>query len=282
MAASLLPVGPIATLHLFDDLHADLVRLLRSLTPAEWDAPTVCSGWTVKDLAAHLLDTSLRRVSGMRDRHTSPPPPFPIDDPQALIRFLNLLNEEFVSAMRRVSPRILTDWVETAGYELTRALALRDPMARSGVPVAWAGEQESYVWFDTAREFTERWLHQQQIRDAVDRPDLNPRYLAPVLATFVRALPHTYHTQTAAPDTTVVLHITGDAGGAWTLRRGDSGWALLVGAADSPTAQITLAEDTAWRLLSKGLDRGTALARTQITGDMALGATFFEAVAIMA
>jgi hypothetical protein len=137
-------------------------------------------------------------------------------------------------------------------------------------------------WFDTAREFTERWLHQQQIRDAVGRPDLNPRYLAPVLDTFLRALPHAYRTQEAAPDTAVVIQITGDAGGVWTLLRRDAAWGLYSGAATSPAAQLTLAEDTAWRLLTKGLTRQAALTRTLVTGDQTLGAAFFDAVAIMA
>ena len=28
--------------------------LLDGLTPAEWDAPSLCDGWTVRDVAAHL------------------------------------------------------------------------------------------------------------------------------------------------------------------------------------------------------------------------------------
>lgn len=43
---NLTPVGPIQTVHLFADLHADLVTLLRSLSPQDWRAPTVCAGWT--------------------------------------------------------------------------------------------------------------------------------------------------------------------------------------------------------------------------------------------
>ncbi len=282
MTSSLTPVGPIATLHLFDDLNTDLVKLLRSLTPTDWAAPTVCTGWDAKDLTAHLLDTAIRRVSGMRDHHTPPPPPFPIDDPQELTRWLNRLNEEFVGAMRRISPRVLIDWVESAGYELTLALAGRDPLAPSRIAVAWAGESESANWFDTAREFTERWLHQQQIRDAVGRPDLNPRYLAPVLDTFLRALPHAYRSRDAAPDSSVLIHITGDAEGIWTLQRREDTWQLFVGAVDAPTTRISLAEDTAWRIFTKGLTRQDARARLHIVGDKGLAEGILDAVAIMA
>jgi uncharacterized protein (TIGR03083 family) len=282
MTESLTPVGPIATLHLFDDLQADLLRLLRSLTPAEWAAPTVCPGWDVKDLAAHLLDTGIRRISSLRDHHTPPPPPVPIDDPDELIRYLNGSNAEFVTAMRRVSPPLLLDWLAATGDALTLALASRDPRAPSGVAVAWAGESESPVWFDTAREFSERWLHQQQIRDAVGRPDLNPRYLAPVLDTFMRSLPHAYRELEAPPGTSVLFQIIGDAGGPWTLQRDADRWALYIGATDDPTTHITLAEDTAWRHFTKGLNSEALLARLLVGGDPLYVEGLVFAVAIMA
>ena len=54
-------------------------------------------------------------------------------------------------------------------------------------PVSWAGEEESANWFDTAREFTERWHHQQQIRLAVDKPGIMTReFYFPVLDCFMR------------------------------------------------------------------------------------------------
>jgi hypothetical protein len=60
------------------------------------------------------------------------------------------------------------------------------------------------LWFDIAREFTEHWHHQQQIRDATGQPPLyDPYLLSPVLDTFVRALPHSFP-HAAAPEGTVV------------------------------------------------------------------------------
>jgi len=59
--------------------------------------------------------------------------------------------------------------------------------------VSWAGEEESANWFDTAREFTERWHHQQQIRLAVNKPGIVTReFYFPVLDCFMRALPYAY------------------------------------------------------------------------------------------
>ena len=68
------------------------------------------------------------------------------------------------------------------------------PAFESGGPaVAWAGDKQSPNWFDIAREYTEKWLHQQHIREAVGQPVLDERrWLFPVLDTFMRALPHVY------------------------------------------------------------------------------------------
>ncbi|MGN5237341.1 MULTISPECIES: maleylpyruvate isomerase family mycothiol-dependent enzyme [unclassified Rhodococcus (in: high G+C Gram-positive bacteria)] len=34
--------------------RAELIELLRSLTPAQWAAPSLCEGWSVRDVAGHL------------------------------------------------------------------------------------------------------------------------------------------------------------------------------------------------------------------------------------
>lgn len=35
--------------------------------------------------------------------------------------------------------------------------------------VSWASDGPVPLWFDMARELTERWVHQMQIREAVGR-----------------------------------------------------------------------------------------------------------------
>jgi uncharacterized protein (TIGR03083 family) len=46
-----------------DSERRGMADLLQQLAPAEWDHPTLCPGWTVRDIAAHLTlapETSLR------------------------------------------------------------------------------------------------------------------------------------------------------------------------------------------------------------------------------
>lgn len=234
-------VGP-----LFAPIHNELMSLLRSLTAEEWVAPTAAGAWTVRDVAAHLLDTGLRRLSMHRDGYTPPLPPEAFAN--GLASFVNGMNATGVAYAQRLSPALLIDLHERYGVQLAEFLASLDPFADAQWGVSWAGEERSPMWFDVARELTERWHHQQQIRDAVGRAPLYERFLAPVIDTFVRALPYTYRDVDAPEGTTIVLRID-DA--AWTLSREASSWRLYVDAAESPTTVVTMSGDAAWRVFTK-------------------------------
>jgi uncharacterized protein (TIGR03083 family) len=231
------PLQPILTAPLFAPLNDELVALLRGLSPAEWSAPTVAGAWTVKDVAAHLLDTTLRRLSMHRDSHEPPP-----RDVTSLGALVNDLNAEGVSYARRLSTVMLIDQHARYGAQLAEFFESLDPFAEAKWSVSWAGEEQSAMWFDVARELTEKWHHQQQIRDAVARPPLYERYLAPVIETFVRALPYTYREV--------------DAGGPVVVRIDDGAWSLVggklwAGEAEDPLVRIMLTGDAAWRLFTR-------------------------------
>ena len=49
-------------------LRGELAALLASLPTGDWARPTACPGWSVHDLAAHLLGVELGNVSVRRDR----------------------------------------------------------------------------------------------------------------------------------------------------------------------------------------------------------------------
>jgi uncharacterized protein (TIGR03083 family) len=247
-------VEPILTAHLFAPLHDELIALLRGLTPEEWNAPTVAGAWTVKDVAGHLLDTNLRRLSFHRD--ALQPPPF--------TSFADI-NQNGVAFMRRLSPALLIDQMDRYGRELSAFFETHDPFGPAKWSVSWAGEETSENWFDVAREFTERWHHQQQIRDAVGRPPLH-QYLGVVLDTFVRAVPYTYRDRAG----TVVLRID-DA--AWSLVDG----LLYAGEAPDPSATVTMTGDAAWRVFTKQpIDP-----RARVEGDARLAEPLLKMLAIV-
>jgi uncharacterized protein (TIGR03083 family) len=310
MKHNLRPPEPVFVLDLFPQERAALIDLLRELTEDEWEKPTVCTGWSVRDVALHILGGDLGNISRRRDYFTAPD-----DTPQrgeSIVTLVNRINDEWVEGARRLSPRVITDLLVFSGPQIFDYFASLD-VSSYGEAVSWAGLSSAPVWLDVAREYTERWLHQQHIRDAVGKPGLTDRrFMAPVLAAFAFALPPAFRDIEAAPGTTVHLHISGEAGGDWSLVRegssenrgfggnvpqesspifiADGGpqghdyseWALYAGAADAPKARVDIDQDTAWRLFTKGVRPEEAEKAISFEGDRQLGRQALCAVAIIA
>jgi uncharacterized protein (TIGR03083 family) len=272
---------PLLTAHLFPDVQRGLMEALRGLAPEDWARPTACRLWSVKDVAAHLLDTNLRRLSAQRDgfRMKSSEP---IATFQQLTAFIDQLNANWVAAFRPIGPRILVELIGHYGAELSAFMASLDPFAPAPISVAWAGESVSLNWMDTGREYTERWLHQQHIREATGQPLLDePRLMAPVLDIFMRALPRTYEAVEAPQGTLIRVRIESPAGGVWELRRNATRWEWAEPSEEMGAVEIVLSPNDAWKLFTKGLAPEAAAKRVQFRGDANLGCPFLRQISIM-
>jgi uncharacterized protein (TIGR03083 family) len=271
---------PILIADRFPALLDALLDLLSGLTPAEWELPTACPGWSVADIARHLLADDVGMLTGRRDGYRLAR--VSIASWDELLAFINQQNALWVEATRRIGPRLLIEFLRLTGDQISAYFQSLDPYVLGG-PVDWVGPGPAPVWLDLAREFTERWHHQQHIRNAVGRPGLlEPRFLTPVLDAFVRALPHTYRDVDAPDQTLVALTIAGESGGRWFLLREAGAWQLYLNVARQPHAELILDPDTAWRLFTKGIDRAAARAKARLSGDPALGARMLEMVSIIA
>jgi uncharacterized protein (TIGR03083 family) len=273
------PARPVEVLELLDEERAELLALLRSLDDADRAAATACPGWSVHDVALHLLDDDLRLLSRWRDRYEDAE--IGADGWDDLVSALDEANEVWVEAVRGTSPRLLGELLELSGRLTSEHFGSLQPAAPAEV-VAWAGPDPAPTWLCIAREFTERWIHQQHIRDAVGRPGLHgPRFVAPVLATFMRSLPPAYEGLEAAAGTEVAVLIEGSGGGPWTVKRTEDEWALHEGRSSDPAAAIEIDQDTAWRHLSRNVTPKAARSRSKVSGTRKLAAPFFDAVAVI-
>src|ERR1700733_3588556 len=88
------PLQPIFTAHLFPALEAKLIELLRGLSPEDWEKQTFAPKWKVKDVAAHLLDTQIRKLAAAR--HGYNPENSKKLSPDQLVALINHLNAEGV------------------------------------------------------------------------------------------------------------------------------------------------------------------------------------------
>jgi uncharacterized protein (TIGR03083 family) len=266
----MLPLQPLLTAALFRPLLRELVDLLRSLSADDWNRPTVAGRWRVRDVAAHLLDGDLRKLAACRDDHLFAPDR-PIESDRDVAQLVNGLNSSGVSYAARLSPRLLTDMLAVTGGWVADLVEAQDPHGQACFAVSWAGEPTSENWMDTGREYTERWHHQAQIRDAVGVPLLlEPHWLDPLMDISVRALPIAYAALDAPDGTTVSLIVRGTSSPGWTLERHAGRWRLLSGVPDGPHASLTLEADDAWRLFYNALPPGTAERLTEGRGDRRL------------
>lgn len=148
----------------------DLLALLESLSPAQWQTPSLCAGWNVADVVAHLLsyeDLGLAQL-----------------------------------ARRFARGRFMTDRVNAVGLaESSRSpeellTLLRRHLSPSGLTAGMGG----------AIGLTDGMIHQQDIRRPLNRPRQIPRErLVPALwtalfAPVVRGVVRTYDVRLVAND----------------------------------------------------------------------------------
>lgn len=230
---------------LLTEERADLLTLLASLGDADWAMPTEAGRWTVKDVVLHLLDDELGWLSRGRDNDPSGLLDATADCRQ-FVAALGAKNQRWVDGASGLSHRVLQDLLTWSGQQVDQHYASLN--LRESSQVIWAGPDPVPLWFDLARDFTEWWVHQQQIRDAVRVPGSHDRFLSVVLQTFVWAFPYQYRAE-AVPGTTVQLDF-GDIGGAWILTREAGRWVLDEGTAGAPAATLRMAPLVAWRQLT--------------------------------
>ncbi len=130
--------------------YTDFAALLRSLSTEQWQTPSRCEGWTVGDVAGHVVgqlsDVSQLRLEGL-------------GTPEVTGRQ--------VEERRGRSPDALADEL-AASAETASALAVAfddDAWSAPGPPgtPGTLGQGLESLWFDT-------YLHADDIRAAIDQP----------------------------------------------------------------------------------------------------------------
>src|ERR1700685_4139787 len=119
--------APILCAHLLRRVDDELISLLDSLAPAEWDLQTIAPLWKVRDVAAHLLDTPLRKLSMVRDACYVEA--INIRSPQDVVPLVNRLNQEGVTVYRRLSPAVMIGMMKTVCEESASFHESLDPFA---------------------------------------------------------------------------------------------------------------------------------------------------------
>ncbi|MGH2753197.1 MAG: maleylpyruvate isomerase family mycothiol-dependent enzyme [Actinomycetota bacterium] len=161
-----------------------MLRLLRTLDPDEWDAPTDCDRWSVKDIVSHLIGWAEFFSSGKEFRHQFAAS---IRRRKELGNPVNAQNEQQVEDRRHLSPDELIERFEGA---MARFLNFRMKVGRYAHFVPWY--DPSIIGLSNlgyiARVIYTRdvFMHRIDISRATDRPVVLEHADAELLADVVR------------------------------------------------------------------------------------------------
>ncbi|RAU98719.1 DinB family protein [Mycobacterium colombiense] len=119
------------------DERADLAEFLATLTPQDWDAPTLCTRWSVKDVVAHVISYEELGALGLLKRFAK----------GAIVRANQVGVDEFAA----LTPQQLLKF-------------LRGHLQPRGLTAGFGG----------MIALVDGTIHHQDIRRALDRPRLLP------------------------------------------------------------------------------------------------------------
>lgn len=258
---------------IIDDLATvwtSVADLATPFTEAEWKTPTALEGWTVQDNLSHLLGTE-RMLLG------DPPPTADISGLAHVKTPFGEMMEVPVQARRHLpGAEVLDEFRHVVERRLDQ---LRAMAPEEFEKVGWSPVGEvPYRTFMQVRCF-DSWMHEQDIRRAVERPGhLQGPVIDVVLDRFRAALPVIIGKRAAAPEgATVVISVTGPQ--TFDLAYLVEGRARAVDEVpEPPTVRVQLPFESFVALGGGRWDRERAIAAGGVTieGDQALGTAVLD------
>lgn len=274
-------ITPIDTRHLFKAIALDIIGLLKSVPPAKWNGKTCYPNWRVKDIIAHMLQTAMYRLSKQRDSYK-------LDSKGGTPEYTQLsgwiedANERWVSCYTEVSPEVLLPMFEETELQLAELMEAQDLETPPFYKVAWADESIQFNWMDVAREYTERWHHQMQVREALGLPLLyDKKYFVPLLDILALSLPKWLSAYKPAVPADIVFTLSGELHYTIVLQRQAEGWTLTARGANRIAGHLQLSAEVFWKLLMRSISPEQAKADIQLEGDSKILDYFLNARAVM-
>ncbi len=263
------------TVAILEEEWAAIRRLCSDLSADEWELPSECPGWSVRDLVSHMVGTE-RTLLG------DPTPEAPFEPPKHVRNAIGAINEAWVDSRRaHQGSEVLAEFVEVT--------SLRLEQMRSWPPDRFEEVGPSPVGRVPYREFMnvramDCWVHEQDIRVATGRPGHRDCGAATVaLDRLVSAMGYVVGKQAGAPDdASVRFEVVGDL-----ARRVDvevkDGRALETQIDGTPTATLTMELEAFWRLSCGRVDGSAAVSArlVRLEGDRELAKRVVESMGFM-
>jgi uncharacterized protein (TIGR03083 family) len=249
-----------------EQVWASIEMLGSELREAEWKQVTELPGWTVQDNLVHLTAVEAMSLGRPWTGHEAPEAPH-VKNP------IGQSNEHAVDSRRSWSgEQALAEFHAVTRERIDGLRALDDDGfgADSWTP-AGPGTVRDLIPF----RIFDSWVHEQDMRRAVDRPgDLVSQAAELTMGMIVDAMPYVVGKKVAPPDgSTVVFSITDPLARDVAITLVGKRAARLDDAPSDPTVRLTMSGVTFERLACGRVDPTTALQAhdVQIAGDDELG-----------
>jgi uncharacterized protein (TIGR03083 family) len=251
-----------------------LASLVADLGPDDWDRPTACPGWSVKDNLSHIIGTEAMLLG-------RPTPDIDVSQLSHLRNDIARFNEAWVEHYRSRPADEVVAALDEVVAERRAALGALDQAGFDAESFTPAGP-DTYGRFMRIRVM-DTWFHEQDIREAVGRPG-HLTGLAPEMALgeVVAVLGYVVGKKAAAPAGSGVRFVlTGPL--ATTADFAVTDRARQVDALDGePTATVTGPGDRLLRIAGGRVpDESTWLAGIELSGDRTLGETLVRNLPFM-
>jgi len=249
---------------------ADVEELLLSLDEDDWSRETDCPDWTVRDIAAHIaaLESELAGDPGPTVDQSADGANLSAAYTQAGIderrdRTPADLIDEFTDAVRRRAAQVDAD-------------PPRDPKAK---PVATPGGVDWDTQTLLRNRVVDLWVHEQDIRRAVNRPgDLDTPAAQVVTETLLSALPYVIGKRAGAGPGTTVLVVLEDRQAAFEVN-GHGRCKAVDDVPSNPTVRLQMDTETL-AILGAGR-RDPLTVELVIGGDRGLGERIVQHMAVI-
>ncbi|MFC5719670.1 maleylpyruvate isomerase family mycothiol-dependent enzyme [Streptomyces gamaensis] len=252
-------------------------ELVRPLTEADWNRPTECPGWSVRDVVSHIIGVESEMLGEPRPIHALPRDLYHVTDEFSRYIEVQVDVRRCHTALEMVSELELTI--------IRRSRQLRGEHRDPRTPVRWplgTGNEQPLARSLTVRAF-DVWTHEQDLRRALGVPGNLDSPAAVVSRDFLlEALPKVIakHAE-APPGSVVVLDVHGPLEFLRTVRVDAQGRGSIDGSVSlGPTVTFTTDWETYARLAC-GRVRPEAVAnRVKVEGDERLAAAVLREFAI--
>jgi uncharacterized protein (TIGR03083 family) len=234
------------------------LSLAKSFTDAEWNAPSDCAGWAVRDVIAHMGSV----LHGVADPSVMPDMSGGTEDAM----------EAPVAERRAWSiDEVLAEYETYSGQVADLAATLQEPpMSETLLPMGDLGTHPMAIMPSTF--LFDNYCHLRndilKPNGPIDRPE-PPRddmRLQPTIEWMLAGLPWMCASKLAFVDRPITLTLEGTGGGTWTIGPGGEDGRVLVSEGASPQSAATVTS-SAHDFVIWGTQRRPWQSMTTITGD---------------